>query len=105
MIPDDNLLKFSYKTPFDADKVIKTAISWVMTQMFWAIEQKREDLAHIKAGAINPFEPKTIWVAMISKPNNTSSLEEKYNQILKDELVHRERHYYLDVNAALSEST
>ena len=79
--------------------------------MWRAVEEKRDNLAHMKPGAINPFEPKFIWVATLDKRDENTedddhdyeSWRKDFNQIMAEQIIKHECHYFANISDAVAD--
>ena len=72
-----------------------------MTNMFRAVEAKKQNLTDVKHGAVAPSEPKYVWVKMLDCPNGFDRLlaaKNIFNNTLESLLVTRKYHYIIDIN-------
>ena len=71
-----------------------------------ALQVKKDRLFGLKPGAINPGEPKVIWVKMINQrkaQDDTLTVRRKFNTVLENLLVDYKHHYIMDLDYYLSE--
>ena len=76
--------------------MIDILVEWLVNEFDKAIKIKREDMRDKRPGSITSFEPKVIWVKMITRPGAPSLnlAGEKFNVIL-EETLHKTRNMFV----------
>ena len=88
-------------------KKIGSCISWLTKQIELIINIKKEEIFNKRMGALQPDEPKVIWIKMMERPSasqNDETLQQKFNDILEETLVSRPNNLILDIKEALQKS-
>ena len=99
VIPEEDLLKFIMKPSVSVSKMSAEAFTWLMNQVDYAIEAKKDNLTMRKPGAV-VFDPKIIWVKMINRIRRyikTLANRKAFNETLEHLISNRPRHYLLDI--------
>ena len=106
VIPDCDILDYIDFYTSGKSHVIGTTIEWLVNNIDRAITCKKEDLKHIRPGAVAANEPKVIWVKMLArsandrhseKPDPVNELASTFNYILEEILATRRNNFILDV--------
>ena len=67
IIPDWDLLKFFNHNTYGVMELTNEVVTWMVNNMIWAIQLKKETMEKIKPGSIVSGEPKFIWVKMVNR--------------------------------------
>ena len=90
--------------------MIGSTIDWLVNNIDRAILCRKEDLKHIRPGAIAANEPKILWVKMLRRQYNTElhtkqnpvdALVDVYNDLLEEILSAKRGHFLIDINQEL----
>ena len=105
VVPDWDILKFIDHYSYGITNLSGKCLDWLLRNMERAIESRKEQLRRRRAGAVQPNEPKIIWVTMINRPQPQKILavRRKFNSTLENLLVNRRYHYILDISDTVLE--
>ena len=104
VILDWDILKYADHSTFGVEKVMKRILSWMISNLVRVVEMKKDQLYHIKKGAINASEPKFVWVKMLQRmmsQDKILTVRGKYNWTLENLLADKKYHYVIDPNPIL----
>ena len=105
IVPDADLLRFFNHYTFGITEIAEHCINWLIVTMERGIEARKDALRRRRQGAVNPNEPKVIWIKMLNRVNGTSKMmkfRHKFNDALEQMLANRKCHYIMDVSEVLA---
>ena len=108
-VPDWDLAKYVNFYEVGVKHIFERLIGWMLTQISRAIQAKKDSLAHKKAGAVTPSEPKIIWVKMIERVGGeferALTVRYRFNTVLEDQLAGRKNHFIIDIGKVIADSS
>ena len=92
IIPDWDMLKYmgEENCNYGIGEVSKKLIEWMMCNLNRAVKTRKDELTHIKLGAVVPDEPKFVWVKMINRAHvsdHVLAVRHKLNNALEAALT------------------
>ena len=105
MILDCDIIIHTDFFSYGVKPIFEAEMQWLMRNLDRAISTRREELKEKCAGAVG-HDAKVIWIAMIPRPyikghpirffNNTVNLRLKFNDVVKENLVGRKNHFWME---------
>ena len=107
VVPDLDLLQYLNYFSYGVEDAVFDLITWVVSEMKQAAEDKKDQLFKFLPGAIKNTEPKFVWVKMLKRMKSTDKIftvRGKYNDTLEKLLADYPQHYIIDPNLKLDKS-
>ena len=104
VVPDLDLLEYLNHYSYGVEEVGDMLVTWVITKMKEAVNDKKDQLFKIKPGAIRNTELKFVWVKMLKRMRSSDKIFtvcSKYNDMLEKQLANHKQHYVIDPNPKL----
>ena len=110
IMPDWDILRFMNHYTFGVSIIAGKCLNWIITNMERAIEARKDELHRCKPGAVQPNEPKMIWVKMINRSSRYHNqrifaVRKKFNTALEELLCNLRYHYILEVSECVMSDT